>query len=109
MSHKWVYNFLTLCSLVDGRPPKNFSPTYPTALVSASQEAQVAAALRTLLDNNGFSAVKIVGCVFFSLMYSIGCFFFLIIFDSYRYEHNCKNVASLLISFHLCKSRFQGT
>jgi hypothetical protein len=40
---------------------QNANPTYPTAIVTADQEAQVAMALRTLLDNNGFSGVKIVG------------------------------------------------
>lgn len=41
--------------------PQNSDSTYPTALVSASLEAQVGLQLRTLLNNNGFSSVKIVG------------------------------------------------
>ena len=39
----------------------NSNPTYPTCSFTAAQEAAVAKALRTLLNNNGFSAVKIVG------------------------------------------------
>ncbi|KAF9514583.1 glycoside hydrolase family 30 protein [Hydnum rufescens UP504] len=41
--------------------PQNVNPTYPTAIVTADQEAQVAMALRALLDKNGFSGVKIIG------------------------------------------------
>ncbi|GJJ08145.1 hypothetical protein Clacol_002353 [Clathrus columnatus] len=41
--------------------PQNSNPTYPTALVNVSLEAQVGLQLRTLLNNNGFSNVKIVG------------------------------------------------
>lgn len=41
--------------------PLNSNPTYPTALVSVAQEAQIGTALRTLLNNNGFSGVKIIG------------------------------------------------
>lgn len=42
---------------------QNTNPKYPTAIVTPDQEAQVAVALRTLLDNNGFHGVKIVGYV----------------------------------------------
>ncbi|THH04832.1 hypothetical protein EW145_g5236 [Phellinidium pouzarii] len=41
--------------------PENSNPTYPTALLPVSQEAQIGTALRTLLNNNGFSGVKIIG------------------------------------------------
>jgi O-glycosyl hydrolase len=41
--------------------PLNNNPTYPTAVFTASQEAQVAVALRSLLDANGLSGVKIIG------------------------------------------------
>lgn len=41
--------------------PQNSNPTYPTALVTVAQEAQIGNALRTLLNNNGFSGVKIIG------------------------------------------------
>ncbi|PIL22448.1 hypothetical protein GSI_15136 [Ganoderma sinense ZZ0214-1] len=41
--------------------PENSNPTYPTCKVSASQEAAIGIALRSLMDNNGFSGTKIVG------------------------------------------------
>ncbi|KAI0789818.1 glycoside hydrolase [Abortiporus biennis] len=41
--------------------PQNSNPTYPTCKISASQEAQIGLALRTLLNNNGFSSTKIIG------------------------------------------------
>lgn len=41
--------------------PQNSNPTYPSALITASQEAQIGTALRTLLNNNGFSEVRIIG------------------------------------------------
>ena len=41
--------------------PENSNPTYPTAIVTASQEAQIATALRTLMNNNGFSGTRIIG------------------------------------------------
>ena len=41
--------------------PENSNPTYPTAIVTATQEAQVATALRTLMNNNGFSGTRIIG------------------------------------------------
>ncbi|PSR70551.1 hypothetical protein PHLCEN_2v13590 [Hermanssonia centrifuga] len=41
--------------------PENSNPTYPTCIVTATQEAQIATALRTLMNNNGFSGVKIIG------------------------------------------------
>ncbi|TBU27192.1 glycoside hydrolase [Dichomitus squalens] len=41
--------------------PENSNPTYPTCKVSASQEAQIGIALRSLMDSNGFSGVKIIG------------------------------------------------
>ncbi|TDL27029.1 glycoside hydrolase [Rickenella mellea] len=41
--------------------PQNSNPTYPSTLISASQEAQIGTQLRTLLNNNGFSGVRIIG------------------------------------------------
>ncbi|KAI0081546.1 glycoside hydrolase [Panus rudis PR-1116 ss-1] len=41
--------------------PQNSNPSYPTCKISASQEAQIGTALRTLLNNNGFSGTKIIG------------------------------------------------
>ncbi|KAI0670922.1 glycoside hydrolase [Trametes maxima] len=41
--------------------PENDNPTYPTCLITADQEAKIGAALRPLLDANGFSDVRIVG------------------------------------------------
>lgn len=39
----------------------NSNPTYPTCVFTADQEAAVAKSLRNLLDNSGFTGVKIVG------------------------------------------------
>jgi len=41
--------------------PQNSNPTYPTALISPSLEGQIGTQLRTLLNNNGLSSVKIIG------------------------------------------------
>ena len=41
--------------------PQHSQNSYPTMLLSVSQGAAVGVALRRLLDNNGFSSVKIVG------------------------------------------------
>ena len=41
--------------------PQHSDGSYPTMLLSVSQEAAVGVALQRLLDNNGFSGVKIVG------------------------------------------------
>ncbi|KAL1725970.1 glycoside hydrolase family 30 protein [Schizophyllum commune] len=41
--------------------PQNSNPTYPTAVFTPAQEAQVGNALRALMDNNGFGGVKLVG------------------------------------------------
>ena len=41
--------------------PQNSQESYPTMLLPVSQEAAVGMALRTLLDNNGLSDVKIIG------------------------------------------------
>lgn len=40
--------------------PQNSNPTYPTMLLSASQEALVGSTLRSLLDSNGYSSIKII-------------------------------------------------
>ncbi|KLO13556.1 glycoside hydrolase [Schizopora paradoxa] len=41
--------------------PENSNPTYPSASMPVATEAQIGTALRTLLNNNGFSSVKIIG------------------------------------------------
>ncbi|KAG9104052.1 hypothetical protein FRC07_009862 [Ceratobasidium sp. 392] len=41
--------------------PENPNGTYPTTSIPYSQEAAIGQALRPLLDNNGFSSVKIIG------------------------------------------------
>jgi len=41
--------------------PQHSDNSYPTMQLSVSQEAAVGVALRRLLDNNGFSRVKIIG------------------------------------------------
>ncbi|KAH9847953.1 glycoside hydrolase [Lenzites betulinus] len=41
--------------------PENSNPTYPTCIISPAQEAQIAKTLRSLMDNGGFAAVKIIG------------------------------------------------
>jgi O-glycosyl hydrolase len=40
--------------------PENNNPTYPTCVYSASQNAQIAGALKTLLNNNGLGSVKVL-------------------------------------------------
>ncbi|KAI0802063.1 glycoside hydrolase [Irpex lacteus] len=41
--------------------PENSNPTYPTCKISASQEAQIGTTLRSLMNSNGFSNVKLIG------------------------------------------------
>ncbi|KAI5827850.1 glycoside hydrolase family 30 protein [Schizophyllum commune Tattone D] len=41
--------------------PQNSNPTYPTAVFTPAQEAQVGNALRALMNSNGFGGVKLVG------------------------------------------------
>ncbi|KAF7314148.1 Glycoside hydrolase family 30 protein [Mycena chlorophos] len=41
--------------------PENSNPTYPTCTWTPATEGQVGAALRTLLNNNGLSAVHLIG------------------------------------------------
>ena len=41
--------------------PQHSGDSYPTMLLSVSQEAAVGVALRKLLDDNGFPCVKIIG------------------------------------------------
>ncbi|KAJ7279111.1 glycoside hydrolase [Mycena rebaudengoi] len=41
--------------------PQNSQTTYPTTSMSVAVHAQVGLALRTLMNNNGFSAVKLIG------------------------------------------------
>ncbi|KAG6844261.1 hypothetical protein H0H87_008354 [Tephrocybe sp. NHM501043] len=41
--------------------PQNSNPTYPTAKMTPAVEGQIGTVLRTLLNDNGLSAVKVVG------------------------------------------------
>ncbi|KAJ7588657.1 glucan endo-1,6-beta-glucosidase [Mycena floridula] len=41
--------------------PENSNPTYPTCSMTPAVEGQIGAGLRTLLNNNGLSSVKVVG------------------------------------------------
>ncbi|KAJ6612396.1 glycoside hydrolase [Mycena sp. CBHHK59/15] len=41
--------------------PQNSNPTYPTCTMTPAVEGQIGAALRTLLNDNGLSSVKLVG------------------------------------------------
>ncbi|KAF5378899.1 hypothetical protein D9615_006856 [Tricholomella constricta] len=41
--------------------PQNSNPTYPTCTMTPSIEGQIGTGLRTLLNNNGLSGVKVVG------------------------------------------------
>ncbi|TFK70756.1 glycoside hydrolase [Pluteus cervinus] len=41
--------------------PQNSNPTYPTCKMTATIEGQIGAGLRSLLNSNGLSAVKVVG------------------------------------------------
>ncbi|KAI0700366.1 glycoside hydrolase [Cerioporus squamosus] len=41
--------------------PENSDTTYPTCLITADQEAQIGAALRSLMNSNGFSSTRIIG------------------------------------------------
>ncbi|GLB39559.1 putative glycosyl hydrolase 30 family protein [Lyophyllum shimeji] len=54
--------------------PQNSNPTYPSCTMTAAVEAQIGSSLRTLLNNNGLSNVKIIG-----------------------YEHNWDNAGSYAV------------
>ncbi|KAF8064208.1 glycoside hydrolase [Lyophyllum atratum] len=41
--------------------PQNVNPTYPTAKLTPAQEGQIGNALRSLMNANGFSGVKLIG------------------------------------------------
>ncbi|KAI0369366.1 glycoside hydrolase [Pilatotrama ljubarskyi] len=41
--------------------PENSDPTYPSCAMTAEQQAQIGTALRSLMDANGFSSVRIIG------------------------------------------------
>ncbi|KAJ7088501.1 glycoside hydrolase family 30 protein [Mycena belliarum] len=52
---------------VQQNEPENSNPTYPTCTMTPATEGQIGAALRTLLNNNGLSSVKLIGyeaCIF---------------------------------------------
>ncbi|KAJ7581883.1 glycoside hydrolase superfamily, partial [Mycena floridula] len=41
--------------------PENSNPTYPTCSMTPAVEGQIGTSLRTLLNNNGLSSVKVIG------------------------------------------------
>lgn len=41
--------------------PENSNPTYPTATLSAANEAKIGIQLKALMRTNGFSNVKLIG------------------------------------------------
>ncbi|KAH7929968.1 glycoside hydrolase family 30 protein [Leucogyrophana mollusca] len=41
--------------------PENSNPTYPTCTMPVATHAQIGLALRTLMNNNGFSSTKLIG------------------------------------------------
>ncbi|KAG6868840.1 hypothetical protein C0993_009377 [Termitomyces sp. T159_Od127] len=55
--------------------PENSNPTYPTSTLTPAVEGQIGTALRTLLNNNGLSNVRVIG-----------------------YEHNWDNAGSYPIT-----------
>lgn len=57
MSNKGLTPYAVSCQ----NEPQNSNPTYPTMLLPVQQEALVGRALRSLLDSNGFSYIKIMG------------------------------------------------
>ncbi len=54
-------NGIPLYAISIQNEPENSNPTYPTCSMSVAVEAQIGAALRTLMNNNGFSSVKLIG------------------------------------------------
>lgn len=47
--------------------PQNSDTTYPSCTMSVAVEAQIGMALRSMMNNNGFGAVKIIGIQISSL------------------------------------------
>ncbi|KAK0463046.1 glucan endo-1,6-beta-glucosidase [Desarmillaria tabescens] len=54
-------NGIPLYAISIQNEPENSNPTYPTCTMPVSVEAQIGTALRTLMNNNGFSSVKLIG------------------------------------------------
>ncbi|KAJ7035388.1 glycoside hydrolase superfamily [Mycena alexandri] len=52
---------ITIYAISVQNEPQNSNPTYPTCTMTPAIEGQIGAALRTLLNNNGLSSVKLVG------------------------------------------------
>ncbi|KAJ7732982.1 glycoside hydrolase [Mycena metata] len=52
---------ITIYAISVQNEPENSNPTYPTCTMTPAIEGQIGAALRTLLNNNGLSSVKLVG------------------------------------------------
>lgn len=46
---------------IEQNEPQNSNPTYPTCTMTPQIEGQIGTGLRTLLNNNGLSGVKVVG------------------------------------------------
>ncbi|PBK71630.1 glucan endo-1,6-beta-glucosidase [Armillaria solidipes] len=54
-------NGIPLYAISIQNEPENSNPTYPTCTMPVAVEAQIGTALRTLMNNNGFSSVKLIG------------------------------------------------
>ncbi|EEB89682.1 hypothetical protein MPER_12194 [Moniliophthora perniciosa FA553] len=54
-------NGIPLYAISVQNEPQNNNPTYPTSTYSPQLEAQVGSALRSLMNNNGFGSVKLIG------------------------------------------------
>lgn len=52
---------LIVYNCVGQNEPENSNPTYPTCSMPVAVEAQIGTALRTLMNNNGFSSTKLIG------------------------------------------------
>ncbi|KAJ7583791.1 glucan endo-1,6-beta-glucosidase [Mycena floridula] len=54
-------NGIPLYAISIQNEPLNSNPTYPTSTLTPTQEAQIGVALRSLMNSNGFSSVKLIG------------------------------------------------
>ncbi|TFK37581.1 glucan endo-1,6-beta-glucosidase [Crucibulum laeve] len=52
---------LTAYAISIQNEPQNSNPTYPTSTLTPALEGQIGTALRTLMNNNGFSGTKLIG------------------------------------------------
>ncbi|KAJ3906216.1 glycoside hydrolase superfamily [Lentinula edodes] len=58
---KAVEGFQAMGFPIYANEPQNSNPTYPTCTIAPDVEAQIGSALRSLLNDNGLSNVKIIG------------------------------------------------